>query len=101
MDRHSVRPAMPPGVALLPGSFPYWEFTIWYRVPPSPFWLQNLENNGSILGLCARSLSLQELQAKSREHGSCGGCEGLASHFGTGYLEPGPRQRRGRIVKDR
>jgi hypothetical protein len=39
---------------------------------PLPLCLQNLENNGFVLRLCARSLSLQDLQAKSREHGSYG-----------------------------
>jgi hypothetical protein len=37
--------------------------------PPPLSCLQNPENKGSILRLCARSLSLQELYAKSREHG--------------------------------
>ena len=32
--------------------------------------MQNIENKRLILSLCARSLSLKELQAKSREHGS-------------------------------
>jgi hypothetical protein len=40
--------------------------------PPLPFEMQNLENKRFILPLCARSLSLQELHAKSREHGSYG-----------------------------
>src|ERR1700730_2712854 len=40
---------------------------------PSPFGLQNLENKRSLLRLCARSLSLQELRAKSREHRSYAG----------------------------
>jgi hypothetical protein len=47
-------------------------FTVWYRVPPPPYAMQNLENKRYILRLCARSLSLQELHAKSREHGSYG-----------------------------
>jgi hypothetical protein len=38
--------------------------------PPPPLSVQNLENKRSILRLCARSLRLQELHAKSREHGS-------------------------------
>jgi len=38
--------------------------------PPSPFCLQNLENKASNSRLYARSLSLQELRAKSREHWS-------------------------------
>jgi hypothetical protein len=42
---------------------------------PSPVSLQNPENKGSILRLCARSLSLQELRAKSGEHWSYGGRE--------------------------
>jgi hypothetical protein len=45
------------------------EFTIRYQVPPSPDWAQNIENTRFILRLCARPLSLQELHAKSREHG--------------------------------
>jgi hypothetical protein len=48
------------------------KFTVWYWVPLSPCRLQNLENKGLKLSLCARSLSLQELHAKSRQHGSYG-----------------------------
>jgi len=47
--------------------------------------MQNLENKRFILPLCARSLSLKDLHAKSREHGSYGGRRTvLTSHFGTG-----------------
>ena len=41
--------------------------------PPSPSALQNLENKRFKILLCARSLSLKELYAKSREHRSYGG----------------------------
>ena len=41
--------------------------------PLPPFVLQNLEKTRVILPLCARSLSLKELHAKSREHWSYGG----------------------------
>src|ERR1700675_1640135 len=55
--------------------FPFWaEFTVWYRVPPSPYRAHNIENKRVKSSLCARSLSLQELQAKSREHGSLWRC---------------------------
>jgi len=40
--------------------------------PLPPVAAQNLENKRFILRLCARSLSLKELHAKSREHGSYG-----------------------------
>ena len=40
--------------------------------PPPPLRAQNLKNKRFILSLCARSLSLQELHAKSREHRSYG-----------------------------
>jgi hypothetical protein len=47
---------------------------------PPPCAVQNLENKRSKFRLCARSLSLQELHAKSREHGSYGwGVEGRGS----------------------
>jgi hypothetical protein len=39
---------------------------------PLPCRVQNLENKRVKLSLCARSLSLQELHAKSRQHGSYG-----------------------------
>ena len=42
--------------------------------PPSPLGLQNLENKRLKFSLCARSLSLQDLHAKSREHGSYDAC---------------------------
>jgi|HubBroStandDraft_2_1064218.scaffolds.fasta_scaffold23438_3 hypothetical protein len=38
--------------------------------PPSPCWLQNLVNKRFKFCPCARSLSLQELHAKSRQHGT-------------------------------
>jgi hypothetical protein len=47
---------------------------------PLPCGVQNLENKGLLLRLCARSLGLQELHAKSREHGSYGW---PSSRFGT------------------
>jgi hypothetical protein len=60
------------------------EFTVWYRYPPPPFRVQNLENKRSNLRLCTRSLSLEELHAKSREHESYDGrTTRFASHFGT------------------
>src|SRR5271165_378021 len=62
------------------------KFTVWYRVPPSPCRLQNLENKGLESRLWARSLSLRELRAKSREHrGYGGGGYKLAFRFGTGW----------------
>ena len=82
------------------------------QYPPSPLLLQNLENKQVILRLRARSLSLKDLHAKSREHGSYG-CEvfpfwettaivpralaredGLAGPGGAGNL------RHGQIVKE-
>ena len=45
--------------------------------------MQNLENKRSNLRLCARSLSLQDLHAKSREHGSYGGRDEGRFRFGT------------------
>ena len=47
--------------------------------------MQNLENKRFILPLCARSLSLKDLHAKSREHGSYGG----AARTLCPVLEPG------------
>ena len=41
-------------------------------VPPSPFCAQNPENKDFNFRPYARSLSLQELYAKSRDHGSYG-----------------------------
>jgi hypothetical protein len=59
------------------------------RYPPPPLVVQNLENKRFILSLCARSLSLKELHAKSREHGSYSSClaplcSGLVLDDGTG-----------------
>jgi hypothetical protein len=52
--------------------------------PLPPFCLQNLENKRVKFRLWARSLSLEELHAKSREHGSYGGCEAVGPvRFGT------------------
>ena len=56
-----------------PRRFPNWEVYCLVPVPPPPFILQNLEKTRVILPLCARSLSLKELRAKSREHWSYGG----------------------------
>jgi hypothetical protein len=65
-------------------AFPHWDgvYFLVLGYPLPPYSVQNLENKGSNLRLGARSLSLQELHAKSREHGSYGGRDGLASHFG-------------------
>ncbi len=62
-------------------SVPIWECYQLVLVPPSPVGLQNLENKGLILRLCARSLSSKELHAKSREHWSYagGGCSVLGA----------------------
>jgi hypothetical protein len=48
------------------------DLKIYCLVPgtPLPYRVQNLENKGSNFSLFARSLSLQDLHAKSREHGS-------------------------------
>jgi len=57
------------------------EFTVYLLDNPlPPFVLQNLGNKGVILPLCARSSSLKELHAKSREHWSYG--RGAISRFG-------------------
>jgi hypothetical protein len=66
--------------------FPFREFNVYYwGIPPPPLVFQNLENKRFILSLCARSLSLKELRAKSREHGSYGcqsGCPGSLLELG-------------------
>jgi hypothetical protein len=64
------------------GAFPLWD-RVYYMVPgtPSPLCLQNPENKRFILPLRARSLSFKDLHAKSREHGSYGGHDGLAFQF--------------------
>jgi len=54
------------------GFSPQWD-GVYCLVPgPPPCPVQNIENKGLNLRLCARSLSLPELRAKSREHGSYG-----------------------------
>jgi hypothetical protein len=60
--------------------------------------------NASILRLPSRSLSLQELRAKSREHGSYGECGVLLGPFWDRRCSEGPRCLRdslSKIVKDR
>src|SRR5208282_4583713 len=56
--------------------FPLWDgvYCLVPGTPPPLFGVQNLENKRLILRLCARSLSLKKLHAKSREHGSYGRC---------------------------
>ncbi len=64
---------------------------------------QNIENKQFNLRLCARSLSLQELHAKSREHGSYGGCWRPVLGTEKNILEQGLEARAvawGRIVKE-
>ena len=57
--------------------------------PLPPLILQNLENKRFISPLGAKSLSLQDLYAKSREHGSYGGRERIfSSHSGTEKCSP-------------
>jgi|ERR1022692_2478037 hypothetical protein len=57
-----------------PGSFPLWDGGYCLVLgTPLPFRVQNIENKGFTFRLCARSLSLQELRAKSRQHRSYGG----------------------------
>ena len=59
-------------------AFPQWESLLSSTgTPPPPLILQNLGNKGVILPLCARSLSLKELHAKSREHGGCADAKGV------------------------
>jgi hypothetical protein len=62
--------------------FPQWD-GVYCLVPctPSPYAVQNLENKGSNFSLRARSLSLRELHAKSREHGSYGWHVGARGPF--------------------
>jgi hypothetical protein len=69
-------------------------------VPPSPCRAQNLENRDLSFRLPARSLSLQELCAKSRDHGSYGReADPFAFHFGNIIAGFGS-QRLGREISD-
>jgi hypothetical protein len=68
------------------GGFPFWDgvYCLVLGTPPSPCCVQNIENMRVILRLCARSLSLKELRAKSRQHGSYSVRRpGTESRFGT------------------
>src|SRR5208282_3121850 len=47
-------------------------YCLLFGTPLPPVILQNPEKTRFILRLCARSLSLKELHAKSRQHGSYG-----------------------------
>jgi hypothetical protein len=94
--------------ATRPGcAFPYGNGVYCFSTAyPPPCRLQNLETKRLKFRLCARSLSLQGLQAKSREHWSYGPSKRqLAAHFGTGSSAfgagPEATHRLSQIVKDR
>jgi hypothetical protein len=74
-------------------TFPHWDGVYCLVTgPPSLLCAQNLESKRFTFRPCARSLSLQELQAKSREHGSYGGNSEVRSSVSE-RAGPGSRHR--------